>query len=137
MTWLIYFLLGIVVLFLVTFVVGFFTASITHTKRFRANALSLFTNLTDHEKEIVSKIWVSFKENRAKLLADELSVSEKEHIASLLNPRYRKTDLSSGKLFDHTTWQVWFNQAREKGFDEFSSEVIAGVGLNGLEEFVY
>lgn len=134
-----YIVFGAVGLFLLVFLVGFLYAALTNKKRFQGNAASLFGQLSDHEKSVVSEIWTLFKKTdreNIEVVPSELNQLEIKHIMRLFDPDNRRIDLSAGKLFDNTAWFSWFNQAREKGFNDVEAAIIAGVGLHGIDEFL-
>lgn len=139
MKFLIFLALGVLIVFISIFIFGFIVAFIKNKNEnmFKKHALYLFSQLSENEKDIVRELWSSFQQNnpeRANKIANKLNLSEIKHISTLLDPANRPSELSAGKKLDHTTWIVYFNKAKEMKFNEVSSTIVAGVGLNGIEE---
>lgn len=139
MKFLIFIALGILIIFVSFFIFGFVVAFIKNKKgdTFKKHAFYLFSQLSENEKSIVKNMWLSFQQNdpeSANKIANKLGSSEIQHISTLLDPANRPSELSAGNKLDHTTWIVYFNKAKEMNFDKVPSTIIAGVGLNGLEE---
>lgn len=139
MRYLLYIVLGVVTIFTLIFITGFIAAMIKgkNDKQFEKHAHYLFTQLSKKEKGVLRKMWKCFQQSKPKdanELVKKLDKTEVQHISKLFDPKQRPPELSAGKTLDHTTWLVYFKKAKEMKFDDTGATIIAGIGLNGIEE---
>lgn len=132
---------GIVLLFLITFLVGFILAASTSSeKKLKEWARGVInTELSEKERYALREIWLSFKSKdttRAGEVLAELKPDEIAHLKGICAPNFRPKVFSAGAFGDNLSWQVWFDRAKEIGFGNDEAHIIAGIALNGYEVVV-
>ena len=123
-----------VVIFLAGFIMAMFTGSEKKMKGWAKEFLD--SNLSDKERMALDGIWKAFQADNTKAaeeLLNSLSPQEVAKLKRICSPDIRPVQFSSGASGDNLSWNVWFNEAKEKGFSEASSHIIAGIGLNGYK----
>ncbi len=124
--------------FVLIFLAGFIIAMLTGSEKKMKGWAKEFLegNLSVEEKEALDGIWKAFQAGKTEVaeeLLNSLSPQEVAKLKKICSPDIRPVQFSSGAAGDNLTWDVWFNEAKEKGFSETSSYIIAGIGLNGYK----